>query len=302
MPAFNRETTLNLEAGDRPEIHVSNVRGNVRVRGDDRNDVQVTARARFDAASDAEADEMLADLTRHIRAEYGRVEIKSPRGERHRSFRFGRGGGGRWAWAAALQFGESATSIDYEVLAPRGHSVDLKLVHGDAVVQAAGGGLRAHLVNGACTLEDVHGVSAHLVNGVATLLRASGNVDLKLTNGRLLLQDVRGNTTFHLVNGNAEILDPSGSVNGSCVSGRLEFTGAVRSDVSLHTAHGGIVLTVPADSRFRLDAWSGLGSVTSELEVRDAGPGAGPAPSVSLRTETGSIELRRLREPATVTG
>jgi DUF4097 and DUF4098 domain-containing protein YvlB len=299
MPSYNRETTVHLDAGSRPEIRISSISGNIHVRGEDRGNVLVTARAQFDATSEGDADEMLAELTRHIRAEQGRVEITAPSGRRHGGFRWGRGGF-RWAMAAALELGESHSRIDYEIAAPVGYGIETKLLHGDVSIRDAGRGVNLHLVNGSCNVEDSGDVHATLVNGSATVLRASADVDLKLTNGRLLLTDIQGDLNLNLVHGNIEVLNPGGAVNGQCVSGRMVLTGVVRSDVSLHTAHGSIVLTVPADSRFQLDAWSGLGSVTSELEVRDSAPGGGTAPSVSLRTETGSIELRRLRdrEPA----
>ena len=65
-------------------------------------------------------------------------------------------------------------------------------------------------------------------------------------------------------------------------------------------SHGKITLNLPHDSRFRLDADSSLGSVTSELAVHDTGRSSdGDAPLVSLHSETGRIEIRATREAAT---
>jgi hypothetical protein len=299
MPIFHRETTVTLEAGQRPEIRMSSVHGNVNVRGEDRGNVQVTARAQFEASSEAEADKMLAELARGIRAEHGRVEITGRDGQRHGGFRFGRRGGLRGSWLGVPRFDESGRGIDHDIVAPRDYSLDARLVYGDATIRDAAR-VRARLLNGACNAQDVGDLQATLINGSATVLRASGDVDAKLTKGRLHVTDVRGDIDFNLVNGNAVIVNPGGAVAGRCVSGRLDLTGAVRGDVSLHTAHGSIVLNLPPESRFQLDAWSGLGNVSSELEVHDGSSGGLSAPRVNLRTETGSIELRRLREPRAV--
>jgi hypothetical protein len=289
MPSYEREVVRTFEAGGQPRLDVRTISGSVTASGEDRADVSITARASFRAADDAEADELMAAIAEGINHQHGRVNAHAPDLERGSLFGIGRRFPGRG----------SRFELDFDVRMPLGSSLGVKIVNGSLEVARLGGEARIHIVNGRFELTDVGGdVSMHYVNARGSLHRVGGALDVDYTNGDLDAEDVAGALDLHLVNGRVGIRNPGGSVKVRGVSGAYELTGQVRGDVSMTSAHGKILLNVPRDSRFRLDATSTLGSVTSELDVREAGGGQGDAPNVSLHSETGRIEIRALRETA----
>jgi DUF4097 and DUF4098 domain-containing protein YvlB len=193
--------------------------------------------------------------------------------------------------------------IDVQVLAPRGCSLALRLANGPTTVAQIGGDARIHMVNGRFELADVGGdLTVHHVNGRGAVRNIAGSVEMHYTNGALEIDRAGGDVNLHLVNGRVEIRHAGSSVNVRGVSGSIDLTGAIRGDVKVSNSHGRITLNVPGNSRFKLDARSAIGTVSSELDVRDVAGVQGDAPHVDLRSETGRIELRALRqaEPAAV--
>jgi DUF4097 and DUF4098 domain-containing protein YvlB len=169
-------------------------------------------------------------------------------------------------------------------------------VNGHVAARGISGDSTIHIVNGPLELEGIGGeVTVRLINGRASLQGIGGDVSVTLTSGPLRIEGAAGDVNFAVVNAQVSVTDPDADVSGRAVNGTIEVTGRITGDVSLENAHGSIVLNVPADSRFELDATSQLGSVDSELPVRDESRGHGDhSPSVSLRSQTGNISLRAL--------
>ena len=293
MPNHTREISRTFDCGSEPRIDIRMVNGRVEVQGEERADVRVGAVVRFRAASDDEANELMRALEDGIYADGDQVCVHSPDAE-----------DGSLFGALREIFGRGRhLEIDLEVVAPRGCSLALHLVNGSVTVARVGGNARVHMVNGRFEVADVGGdLAIHHVNGRGAVRNIAGSVDMHYTNGALEIERAGGEVNLHLVNGRVEIRDAGSSVNVRGNSGSFELTGAIRGDVKVSNSHGRITLNVPGDSRFKLDARSSVGTVSSELDVRDSAGVQGDAPFVSLRSETGRIELRALRqaEPAGV--
>lgn len=288
MATETRKVEVTVSAGTRPLVDVRNLHGTIRLRGEDRIDVQVRATLKLTTDSEAEADEMAGELQRGIRADGGRVHVHYPRSE-------GRSGFGRLR-DTAEQGGR--LEIDYEIAAPSGSSVELSLVNGTVAVQAIEGRARIRMVNGNFEVQDIgQDVSMQYVNAGGSVRRTGGQVHVHYTNGGLEVVEPDGEVSVHVVNGRVEVKNARAAVNMRGVSGTYILSGPIGAEVKIWSGQGSIRLDLPEDSRFELDAKSTLGSVTSELDVRDGGGGRGRLPRVRLRSEVGSIELRKLREP-----
>jgi putative adhesin len=287
MPEYTREISRTIACGPAPHVEIRTVHGSIKVRGEERADVHVLARVHFRAGTDHEAAELMRAVEDGIYGDGGRVVVRADEEERS-------------SLMGALQhvFGRSRhLRIDLDVSAPRGCSLTLRHVNGDVDVRAIGGDARVHMVNGRFDATDIGGdLSLRHVNGRAGLRKVEGSVDVRHTNGALEVARTGGDLKLHLVNGRVDIVDAGRSVTVKGVSGAHTLTGAVRGDLSMTNAHGQIRLHLPLESRFELDAESALGSVTSDLEVRHGPAGAGVVPRVRLRSETGSIQLKRLRD------
>jgi hypothetical protein len=291
MPNYTREVVRSFETGPAPRLDVRTTNGSVTVRGEDRQDVAIHAWARFRAPDDEAAEELVAAIEQGIYHEEDRVNAHAPDSE---------GDAPLFGVLRHMTAHRTRLELDFDIAAPRGCSLSLRMVNGSLEVREVGRDVKGHIVNGRYELSDLGGdLSMQYVNARGTLRRIAGSVDLSYTNGDLDVEGVGGSFDLHLVNGRVDIRNAAGKVSARGVSGSYSLTSAIRDDVTMSNAHGRIVLAVPSDSRFKLDATSSLGSVTSELDVRERGAGHGEAPSVTLRSETGSIELRTKRERTT---
>jgi hypothetical protein len=290
MPRYTREIVRSLEAGPTPKLEIRGLHGSVKVRGEERPDVRIEATIHLRAATDEDAEDVIRAVSEGIYAEEDRVYARSPEPEHDSLF------------GALHRFlhDHGRLEIDWEVAVPRGASLSLNLVNGPVDVSGIDGNVSGHIVNGRFNLTDVGGdLRFHHVNAKGAVRGVGGSVDMHYTNGDLDVERVAGDVNLHLVNGHVQIADAGRDAHVQGVSGAFVLTGAVRGDVSMSNSHGRITLNVPPESHFRLDADSSLGSVTSELEVRTGGGDTGDAPRVSLHSETGSIELRALRQRET---
>jgi hypothetical protein len=287
MPNYAREISRTFDAGLTPRLDIRTVSGSVEVRGEDRSDIRICLKARFRASTDEEAAQLIRAIEDGLSVEGDRVGVHSPDAD-----------GGSVFGTLRQVFGHGRhLEIDVEVVAPRGCSLALRLVNGPATVTRVGGNTRVHMVNGRFEVADVGGdLTVHHVNGRGAIRNVAGSVEMHYTNGALEIDRAGGDVNLHLVNGRVEIRDPGGDVSVRGVSGSFELTGAIRGDVKVSNSHGRITLNVPGDSRFKLDARSAIGTVSSEFDVRDTADVQGDAPHVDLRSETGRIELRALRE------
>jgi hypothetical protein len=293
MPYYTRELTKTFDAGATPRLDLRTVNGAVSARGEDRQDVRVIATVRFRAETDEEVAELQRAIDDGMYADGDRVSVHAPEA----------GGGSFLGVMRGVFRYRRHLEIDLDVRAPRGASLTLHHVNRPVELRQLGGDIHVHMVNGRFEVIDAGGdLDFYHVNGHGSVRNVAGAVEMHYTNGHVEVERVAGDTRLHLVNGRVDVLDAGASVSVKGVSGTYSFSGPVRGDVTMSNAHGRITLNVPRDSRFRLDAQSAIGQVSSELEVRDGGDGLGDAPRVSLRSETGRIELRQLRqaEPAGV--
>ncbi|HLG12867.1 MAG TPA: DUF4097 family beta strand repeat-containing protein [Dehalococcoidia bacterium] len=292
MQQYTREIQRSFQTGPHAELGLRLGNGAVRLCGEDRQDVTVFARATFLAESDEAAAAVVRALEAGFRQDGSHLRAHLPDID-----------GGLLSNLLRGPIGEGGRlEVDLEVAAPHDTSAEVHVVNGHVAARGISGDSTIHIVNGPLELEDIGGeVTVRLINGRASLLRIGGDVSVTLTSGPLRIEGAAGDVNFAVVNAQVSVTDPDADVSGRAVNGTIELTGRITGDVSLENAHGSIVLNAPADSRFELDATSQLGSVDSELSVRDESHGhGGHLPSVSLRSQTGNISLRAL-DPAGAT-
>jgi Putative adhesin len=93
-------------------------------------------------------------------------------------------------------------------------------------------------------------------------------------------------------------------VNASTRSGTIQIRGRLADGESrVHSGFGQITLTLPADSRFRLDARTKFGQVTTGFALQGsakAGPnhiegkvGTDPKTVLKVTADSGNIEIRK---------
>lgn len=291
MSSYTRETSKTFACGPSPRLDIRTVNGPIRVRGQDREDVYVVARVRYRADNDDDAEAVMSAVEAGIYADGDLVTVRSPDLESHSFFDAFR----------SILGSHRHFELDLEVFAPRACSLSLQHENGRVQLKWIGGDARVHMVNGRFEAMDIGGaLDVHQVNGRCDIENVAGAVSVYHTNGAIGIENSGGNIDLRLVNGSVEVVNPRASVNIKGVGGAYTLQGAVHGDVTISNSHGRITLNLTRDSRFHLDAESEVGTVTSELEVRDNDLQAthSALPRVHLRSQTGKIELRALRHGA----
>ncbi|MEX2228149.1 MAG: DUF4097 family beta strand repeat-containing protein [Dehalococcoidia bacterium] len=308
-------------------LHVANRRGDLAVIGEDRTDIAFVAQIALDARDEPTGRARLDAVAIPVTVEGGKVSVGPPaypeRDEHERlidddiraagesfpffSFRFG--GAGIIA-AARRIVNETDLRVDMELRVPRSCAVEAELragalriggVHAGVRAQSRSGGVEIHDIAGDVSLETRSGraevrairgsVTVDSRSGRAGVAGVEGDVELESRSGRAEVRDVGGRTRVRAHAASVRIEDARGAVEVATESGTVEFQGRVLQSISIDVKTGSVRLAVPADSRFYLDAESRVGSVRSDLPVGERERSTADAPTVRVRTETGSVRV-----------
>jgi len=269
---FGRSTTITREATVqtplRLELRTSH--GRVRVRGVE--GTAATVRAEIDVRGFYRDDDRRIEevVTAGIVFEAGRLRVESP------------------ASREAIQ-------VHYELRVPFATLAELNVVSGPVEVRGIEGPVEVRLANGPLTIEDAGGaITVDMANGPLQVERCRGAVEAKVANGPIHLEDVAGPLALRVSNGPIDITDAGSSIEASAVNGPITYEGAVHGNFDMTSSRGGIVLELPPDSRFELDAEAERGEVYCDFDVKGAaGPSGTALPRVVLRTERGEILVRQ---------
>jgi DUF4097 and DUF4098 domain-containing protein YvlB len=173
-----------------------------------------------------------------------------------------------------------------EVQVPPGAALELHTHNGSITVGGSPGEVTADTYNGGIQVQGGKGqLRLTTKNGAVRVTGGAGRVEARTGNGRITLQAVNAAVTAHTGNG------------------AIHFTGALaKGDHSFETGNGAVVLTLPRDAQFRVEAGTGLGKVTSGFALDGAGGrrrnslrgavGDNPTATIKVRTGIGNVEIR----------
>jgi DUF4097 and DUF4098 domain-containing protein YvlB len=174
-----------------------------------------------------------------------------------------------------------------EIHVPAGAALDLRTSNGVVKLTGGTGKVTIRTSNGAIKVKDSKGL-LHLntANGAIVVAGATGLVELETTNGPIELQAEKA------------VVKARGS------NSEVRFSGTLAEGAhSLSTSNGRILVTIPGDAQFKVDASTSNGSITSDFSTGatkhpgrqhlEATVGEKPAATIKLRTSNGSIEIRK---------
>ena len=157
-------------------------------------------------------------------------------------------------------------SISYELVVPANTQVNARTGSGDQLIGSVDGAIQART--------------------------GSGDIRIERTGGSLVAQTGSGSI---------RVASVGGQVRAQTGSGNVDVTQITRADVSVQTGSGDVVLRLPTDAAYTLDASTGSGSISTAPPItlqgrlrrnRVEGTVRGGGNSVRVRTGSGSIDIR----------
>jgi DUF4097 and DUF4098 domain-containing protein YvlB len=211
-------------------------------------------------------------------------------------------------------------SISYDVTLPNASRLHTETGSGDQTIQDIQGPLRASSGSG--------NIRASKIGGESRLNTGSGDIKLDGVKGSVyanagsgnivangiaggfyaetgsgdvtLVQDATGHVVAKTGSGNVHLKNVKGGVEARTGSGGVEAQGEAKGDWDIHTGSGDIVLRLPSQAAFNVDARSSSGGVTVNHPITVQGTvkknqvqgkvGAG-GPLLSLQTGSGEIRI-----------
>lgn len=287
------------------KVYLSNIAGDIDVKTWDRGEVKIDALKVSKHSSMDKAKEYAGLVKIEVTEEGGTLSIvtKYPKnGPKNMS-----------------------VSVDFNLMIPAGATADINSVSGDLTLTNIGGAAKAETVSGDVTLEKVAGtLKGKTVSGNVTVMGAAKGVYCKSVSGNVKVDDVVGDAELQTVSGTIE----AGSVKGSItaentsgdvklidvtdakvikaktLSGDVDYVGVIYSDGSYNfKSHSGdVLLTVPSDAAFDLEAKTFSGSIESDFEITLTGKISkkelkgsvnGGGATLEVKTFSGDVHMKK---------
>ncbi len=266
---FTAEETVtqSFTSGATPRVVVETFNGGIDVvtTGDD-NTVQVDVIKRGGGVSQQDAEDDLKNVEVTMTQDGDTIRVVARRSD-HR-----------------VDIGNSGASAKLRV--PDNTILDLRSSNGSIV--SAG---------------SVGDVKAQTSNGPIDVRSSVGQLDLSTSNGPITINGGRGLLKVETSNGHIDITADNVIVNSSTSNGGIHFTGSLASGRSeMRTSNGGVVVSLPADAQFIVDADTSNAKIDSDFAVTSQSfsdnhlsgtVGNDPGVTLGLYTSNGGIDLRR---------
>lgn len=281
-----------IAAGPNVVVSVCLASGEIQVHGWDRQEVKVTATS----AQQLELEGLTSTPAQ-------RVEVRVSNVPRN---------GGETPVPASC----SATT-DLDINVPRGATVEIRLRSGDiGVAQVAEA--RIKNMSGDLQLNNIsRAVEAETLSGDISLLNSQGRVRLSTVSGDIdatNIQTVDAGDDFsaHSTSGDINLEKVSHArISAGTTSGMITMTGklAPRGGYELNTFSGDVVLNIPQDSAFQINAKAPQGGITTDFAIKSANEadaanllergiltgsyGRGDWANLSIQSFSGTVRLQK---------
>jgi RNA polymerase sigma factor (sigma-70 family) len=259
--------TKSFKAGKKPRLVVELHNGPVEIKASDEGaiDARITKEAR--ALTEEAAQEALKTIEVKMEQEGDTVRITARRPPEQKQ--------------------GISTQASAVVRVPPGTAVDVQTANGAVDLTGTTAPAKIRTANGAIRVKD-----------------CKNALDLKTSNGAIHAEGGTGRLQLNTSNGGVDIKGTKAVVTAHTNNGGVHFDGSLaEGQHSFETNNGGIILSLPADARFRVDAETSHGRVTSDFTIRTSGSksktrlqgavGEDSSVTIKIRTHNGGIHLQR---------
>lgn len=242
------------------KVILSNISGSIRVKGWEREEVQIKALKICEDSSFSRAQEKAGAVTIEVTKTGNILNIETKYPEQRQFWR-----GESWN-----------VSVNYELLVPDKASLEVKSISGDIDIESVGGSAKANSVSGSVEIINAgDGVDCNAVSGTITLRNIAGNAYLKTVSGDIRVTGIKGSVDAETVSGSVVLREVSeaNSVRAKSISGDIRYEGKIhlQGRYSLKAHSGDVEVFLPADSAFDLEADTFSGDVQSDFSIEVSG-------------------------------
>ncbi|TVQ20721.1 MAG: hypothetical protein EA382_14525 [Spirochaetaceae bacterium] len=241
---------LSTDAGSSDRLHVSNVWGDLRVRGGSSDAIAAEVRVTAWAATEEEAATRLRSITVDLVERDGAIVVDVTGAERK-------------------------TRIDIDVTVPRRFGVTASSASGDVWIEEVDGAQSVRTASGDISVASVGAsrVGHHVFSsksGSIVAASLSGEVDASSASGDIRVDGFDGALSVSSQSGDVHVTDGTGSVECKSVSGDVSLSmRAPETMIAVTSVSGDVVVRVPRDAAIDVHASTISGDISSELPLAD---------------------------------
>ncbi len=267
-PFTAEETVTQSFTAEKPTIIVEMFNGSVDVVTGSDNTVKIDVIKRGGGVSQAAAEDDLKNVDVSMTQDGDTIRVVAKRTDQR------------------VDIGNSGASAKLRV--PEGAILDLRTSNGPLT-----------------TAGPVSNVKAQTSNGPIDVRGSLGQLDLTTSNGPITINGGSGSIDVETSNGPIDITADNAIVNGRTSNGSFRFDGSLAPGRSeMRTSNGNIVVTLPANAQFVVNADTSNAKISSDFAVtaQDFSDnhlrgtvGNDPGTTLEVHTSNGPIEIRQGR-------
>ena len=196
--------------------------------------------------------------------------------------------------------GLSNLSVSFQIFAPAGTYLDLSTGSGSVEVEGFVAGVSVETGSGNVTARGLLGdVALSTGSGSVDARDVAGSLAIESGSGSLAVQGISGDLEAHTGSGGIDVQGAEGNVRLDTGSGTVEYQGAPAGECRFETGTGSVVLHLPAELDFRIQADTGSGSVDVRFDVEgrvsrqhvEGVVGTGQEATIIASTGSGGIDV-----------
>jgi RNA polymerase sigma factor (sigma-70 family) len=262
--------TKSFKTGATPDVVIEMLNGPIVITTMPEDAVTVSVTKSANDLIEAEAKELLANLNVCMSQDGNQVKVVAAPKEKKM---------GKYGFVSASA----------EVHAPAGARLEVRSCNGSVTLTGGSGPARIDTSNGSIRVRDRRG-DLHLStrNGPITVVGANGKLDLRTSNAGIDIRADQAAVTAQTWNGSVRF-------SGSLADGTHKF----------RSMNGNIECILPANARFRIEAGTTKGRITSTFPLKSVGRaredrlsavvGDNPSVVISAHTSDGGIRISAVR-------
>jgi DUF4097 and DUF4098 domain-containing protein YvlB len=244
------QKTFRVEPGGK--LFLQSDTGSVEVNSAGSDEVRIDVEREVRGASDAEAQQDLAQLRLDFRQEGRDVYIEA---KRDHSFGFN--------WGNRLR-------LRFAITVPAKYSLDVKTGGGSITVRDLEGDVQARTSGGSLHFGQIRGsVSGHTSGGSITVEGGSGPMQVNTSGGSIRVGKVNGPVKAHTSGGSISVDEVQGDIQASTSGGSVNatITKQPQGDCELRTSGGSVHARLARNLNLDLSARTSGGSVRTDVPI-----------------------------------